>query len=212
MKTDQLIDSLVADQGRKPPGIGGMLLVTLPPAILVSLVLFTYELDMRADLAAALGSWRYLLKLLLPMLVAGTALVLVRQLAQPQVRAADAIRWLPLLLVPLAVGFLAEAVLVPRASWGAAAMGEGALFCLFFVPMLSLAPLAAILWSLARGAPQSPAATGIIAGLGAGGIGALLYAVHCDNDSPFYLAIWYLGGIAIVALIGGIAGRHFLRW
>lgn len=212
MKTDQLIDSLVADQGRRLPGIGRMLLVTLPPAIAISLFLFAFELDMRADLAAALESWRYLLKLLLPVLIAGTALALVRHLARPQSSPNTALRWLPLLLVPLAIGFLAEGVLVPRDAWGTAAMGNAPLFCLFFVPVLSLAPLAAVLWSMAKGAPQSPTAAGIVAGLGAGGIGALIYAVHCNNDSPFYLGIWYLGGIAIVALLGGLAGRHFLRW
>ncbi|TDQ80602.1 hypothetical protein A8950_3137 [Dongia mobilis] len=211
MKTDQLIDSLVADQGRRVNGSGMTLLASLPIALLVSIALFAYVLDMRDDLAAALESWRYLLKLLLPALVAVAAIALMLHLARPQAAAA-VLRWLAWLAVPLVLGLLAEAVLVPRESWGVVAIGQNPLFCLFFVPALSLPPLAAALWSLSRGAPQSPTAAGIVAGLAAGGIGALLYAAHCDNDSPFYLALWYLGGISIVTLLGGLIGHRYLRW
>lgn len=212
MKTGQLIDSLVADQGRKMRGMGHSLAVALPVAIMASLAVFAFELDMRSDLETALASWRYLLKLLQPSLIAGTAIAIMLQMARPQFAPAAAFRWLPLLLLPLAAGLVAEAALTPRDSWGAVAMGRGPLFCLLFVPMLSLAPLAAVLWSLSRGAPRSPAAAGAAAGLGAGGIGALIYAAHCGNDSPFYLGLWYLGGIAIVGLIGGLVGGRFLRW
>lgn len=212
MKTEKLIDSLVADQGHPPPDPSRTLLYALPVAILVTLAIFTYYLDMRADLPAAFTSWRYLLKLSLSLSIAGAAIGLVLHLAQPQHRPGLAFRWMLLLTLPLLAGFLLEGAMLPPANWAQAAMGENAVYCLIFVPLLSLAPLAAILWTLRRGAPRSPTACGAAAGLAAGGIGAFIYAVHCNNDSPFYLGIWYLSAIAIVTLLGTLIGHRYLRW
>jgi len=80
------------------------------------------------------------------------------------------------------------------------------------VPLISLAPLVAALTAMRRGAPQSPLTAGAVAGFAAGGIGAFIYSIHCDNDSPFYVAIWYLGAILIVTLLGAVLGRSVLRW
>lgn len=212
MKTEHLIDSLVADQDRRPIGIGRGVVYALPPAILISMVLFAWFLDIRVDLMTALESWRYLLKVLMAGLIALAALGLVLHLAQPQNRPAAAFRWLPLLALPLLAGFGLEGALLPSDQWAAAAMGRNPVHCLTFVPLISLAPLAATLWIMGRGAPRSPAAGGAAAGLAAGGIGAFIYAIHCDNDSPFYVAIWYLGAIALVTALGGFIGRRWLRW
>ena len=52
----------------------------------------------------------------------------------------------------------------------------------------------------------------VVAGLFAGGVAAAIYAAHCPDDSPLFVALWYSLGIAIVALVGGLAGRLALRW
>jgi hypothetical protein len=212
MKTERLIDSLVADRIHQPPPAGRTLLHALPMAIAAALLVFSLFLDMRSDLPAAFTSWRYLLKLLLPLLIMGAAIGLVLHLAQPQHRPGSAFRWMLLLTLPLLAGTLMEGAMLPSADWVAAAMGKDPIYCLIFVPMLSLAPLAAMLWTLRQGAPQSPVAGGAAAGLAAGGIGAFIFAIHCDNDSPFYIAIWYLGAIAIVTLLGALVGQRLLRW
>jgi hypothetical protein len=212
MKTDQLIDSLVADRQHKPLQPGRGMVYVLPTALLIAIALFAFILDMRPDLGSAMESWRYLLKLLLAALIATTAMLALLRLARPEQDARPVLRWLPFVVVPLVLGFVAEGSLVPVADWGKAALGESPLYCLTYVPLLSLAPLAAILWAMARGAPQSPAATGAVAGLAAGGLGAFIYAIHCDNDSPFYVAIWYLGAIGIVTVLGALVGQRYLRW
>jgi hypothetical protein len=53
---------------------------------------------------------------------------------------------------------------------------------------------------------------GATAGLAAAGIGALLYASHCQDDSPLFMATWYVIATVIVALIGALLGTRFLRW
>jgi len=78
--------------------------------------------------------------------------------------------------------------------------------------VFSAAPLAALLYALKSGAPDSPALAGAAAGLVAGSIGAAVYATHCIEDSPLFLALWYTIGISAVTLLGAAIGRHTLKW
>jgi hypothetical protein len=80
------------------------------------------------------------------------------------------------------------------------------------IPLLSLAPLAALLAALRSAAPQSPARAGAAAGLLAAASGATLYAFHCFDDSPLFVATWYVLAAALVVLLGALLGRRLLRW
>lgn len=91
-------------------------------------------------------------------------------------------------------------------------IGLNPLFCLVFLPVLSLAPLAGLLWALRKGAPENPTRAGAAAGLAAGAIAAAVYAWHCPDDSPLFLATWYTIAIALVTGAGALLGRHLLRW
>jgi hypothetical protein len=57
--------------------------------------------------------------------------------------------------------------------------------------------LAALLWALRGLAPTRPALAGAAAGLAAGAVGALAYALHCPELSPTFVAVWYSAGIAM---------------
>jgi hypothetical protein len=45
-----------------------------------------------------------------------------------------------------------------------------------------------------------------------GAIGAALYATHCPDDSPLFVAAWYSLAIGFTAAIGALAGSRLLRW
>ena len=90
--------------------------------------------------------------------------------------------------------------------------GTNWLICLSMVPILSFAPLAAILAVLRRGAPASPTLAGAAAGFLAAACGATLYAFHCFDDSPLFVATWYLLAAIPVVVIGAVAGSRLLRW
>jgi len=62
------------------------------------------------------------------------------------------------------------------------------------------------------GAPSRPGLAGTVAGLLAGAIGAALYATHCPDDSPLFVATWYGLGLAIVTAAGAAIGTRLLRW
>ncbi|MCL2429688.1 MAG: NrsF family protein, partial [Alphaproteobacteria bacterium] len=61
-------------------------------------------------------------------------------------------------------------------------------------------------------APRSPGLAGAAAGLAASGAAVVLYASHCPDDSPLFVAVWYSSAIAIVAAAGFLAGARLLRW
>jgi hypothetical protein len=64
---------------------------------------------------------------------------------------------------------------------------------------------------LQHGAPARPAVAGAIAGLLSAGLAATLYASHCTDDSPLFVATWYSIATALVAAIGALAGSRVLR-
>jgi hypothetical protein len=212
VRTDDLISSLVADQGRRPARTGQLLAVLLPLSLIVSLALFAVELRVRADFFTALGSWRYIAKFLSGGGIALFGLILLLEMARPEQSPRRVLHWLPLALAPLVVSVAMEFMMLPADRWAASAIGFYPLYCLCLVPLVSLAPLVAGLAAMRRGAPQSPSVAGAVAGFAAGGIGAFIYSVHCNNDSPFYVAIWYLGAILIVTALGAVLGRSVLRW
>jgi hypothetical protein len=91
-------------------------------------------------------------------------------------------------------------------------VGNNSKVCLIAIPLLSLPPLAAALIGLRHGAPARPAVAGAVAGLAAAGLAATLYASHCTDDSPLFVATWYTVATALVTAIGAFIGSRVLRF
>jgi hypothetical protein len=91
-------------------------------------------------------------------------------------------------------------------------VGNNSRLCMTAIPVMSLPLLAAALIGLRHGAPTRPAVTGAIAGLLSAGLAATLYASHCTDDSPLFVATWYTMAAALVAAIGALAGSKVLRF
>jgi hypothetical protein len=210
MKTDQLVEALVADGTADRP-IGRSLGLALAAGIALSAVVFFLTLGIRPDIRPALETWRFDLKIVTALLGLALAFGVVRDCARPDMPRHPLRRLLPLLALVVAA-VAVELALVPEASWGQRLVGSNALICLPMVPILSLAPLAAMLWMLRRAAPASPALAGAAAGLVAALSGATLYAFHCFDDSPLFVATWYTLATLAMAAVGAIVGRRLLRW
>lgn len=78
--------------------------------------------------------------------------------------------------------------------------------------MLSAPALAAVLWAMRGLAPTRPRTAGFAAGLLAGSLGALGYALYCPELSPLFVLVWYTLGILIPAGLGALLGPLLLRW
>ncbi|MDE1146327.1 MAG: NrsF family protein [Azospirillaceae bacterium] len=84
--------------------------------------------------------------------------------------------------------------------------------CMGIIIAASLPALAALILLLRQGAPTRPVRTAALAGALAGALGAMAYALACENDAGSFVLLWYGAAIAIVAAVGALAGRVALRW
>ena len=211
MKTANLIEALVADRTARSRPMGRLLAGALVVGAAASLALFLVELGVRADIAEALVTWRFELKVGMVLLALGLAFSLCVSLSRPVTSGRAGWRLVP--LAALAVAAVAmELAVLPSAAWVARLVGSNAVICLTAIPALAIAPLAAVLWILRSGAPASPALAGAAAGLLAATSGASLYAFHCFDDSPLFVVTWYVLAAVPVIVVGAIIGRRLLRW
>ena len=212
MKTDNLIRTLAADHASPAVSVHRYFARVILGAFLIALTLFALGLGLRANIADALGDPRFLFKFVVTLALAATAAAAALRLAQPGV---DTRPWLyALALAPLLLlaGVVVELATIDPASRAEKLIGQNWAYCLAYIPLLSLPLLVAALLGLRHGAPTRPMLAGAVAGLLAGGIGAALYAAHCVDDSPLFVATWYSAGIGLVTAAGAFAGPRFLRW
>ncbi|TVU92344.1 NrsF family protein [Vreelandella titanicae] len=211
MKTDDLIELLSQDQ-TSHWSLGRTFALALLGGVLISSALFVMAVGVRSDINAAIETLRVILKFVFSLALAVSSFKAVKHLARPDTYP---VNWLwgalsAYLLLILAAGF--ELMVVPRDLWGERLVGNNALDCLMWIPVLSLAPLIAIMMAIRKGATTRPGLTGALAGFSASGIAAVLYALHCPDDSPLFVMIWYSIATVSVACVGYFGGRFFLKW
>lgn len=210
MKTEDLINALAQDDGVSAASLRRRTAVAMAIGVVLAATLFVLFIGFRPDTVAAFATWRFSLKIALIALAVGVvAWEFARQfrpMAKPSAR--------PILIVAaaLAAAVALEAAQIPAEAWAKTAAGTNWLACLSTIPFLAAAPLAAAVWAMRSGAPASPIAAGAAAGGLAAAIGALFYGLHCTDDSPLFVAIWYPLAALIVTAAGAALGRWTLRW
>lgn len=211
MDTDQFIRSLAADSGWRSRPVWIVLAGALVVAFGCSVSIFMTWLHMRPDVMVAMGNPFFMLKFVVTLALAGTSLALAMRLVRP---GTPLRHWPWLLALPIALlagGIVADLLVPHTSSWEARLVGSNSQVCLTAIPIMSVPLLIAALAGLRHGASTRPAVTGAVAGLLAGGIAATLYASHCTDDSPLFVATWYTAAWALVTMIGALAGRWVLR-
>ena len=211
MKTETLIEALVADRATRSGPMRKTLASALGLGALVSLTVFLIALGVRSDIGEALATWRFDLKIVLVLVALGVAFSVCLSLSRP-VPPSHPGRRLLVLVVLAVVAVSVELAALPSTAWAGRLVGSNALVCLTAIPAFAVAPLAAVLMVLRAGAPASPALAGAAAGLLAAAAGAALYAFHCFDDSPLFVVTWYALAAVPVVIVGAIVGRRLLRW
>ncbi len=101
----------------------------------------------------------------------------------------------------------------PSSHWGMMVIGDMWLECLLSIPIIAIVPFAVVVWAVRTiAAPTDLVRTGALAGLLAGGLSAMGYALHCTDDSLPFIALWYGGTIALCTVAGAMLGPRLLRW
>ena len=212
MKTSQFIAALAADPFPETIDIRRRFATLLGLGVAGALCLYAAFVGPRPDFAAAAATVRFDLKFLDSLALAVPSLLLLFRLARPEAKAVALARWLFAPLFLLAAAVVVELMVVPSNEWLTRLVGENWLYCTTMIPMMAAPILAALIVAMRAGAPQRPAWTGALAGAAAAGLASLLYASHCPDNSPLFVATWYPLATIVCASAGALAGRRFLAW
>lgn len=214
MRTDELIQTLAQDVSpvcyRPPYQQLGLPLVLGAAG---SLMLLLAILGLRADIRGAALSLNFWIKMAALLAFFVAAFAAAQEIARPESRRSRAIGYVSVASV---IGIVAAAAQIARvrpeeiqSAW----LGRGAaILCPIRIAILSVPAFATITLALRKLSPTDLHAAGFFAGLLAGSVGALAYALFCRSYSPTYIVTWYGVGILAAAAFGWLLGPRLFRW
>lgn len=213
MKTDDLIALLSTNpEPIDRNSVTRTLSLALAAGIAVALGIALVGLGVRSDLTTTHALIFLAVKLAFAFGIVGLALLYLTRLARPggERKLSPLIVAVPFLfLILLAAISLGSA---PRAHWDKMIVGDEWLECVLSIPIIAIVPFAVAIWAVRKGAPTNLVRAGAFAGLIAGGVSAIGYALHCTDDSLPFIAVWYGGTIVLCALVGALLSPRLLRW
>jgi hypothetical protein len=213
MNTDELVAMLANGASPVEPNAARRRFTTaLGWGLAATALAMAIALGVRPDMAAVLSNPMFWIKLLFPALVAVVMVYAATRLARPGVRLGHVPGALAALIG--AVWALAILVLLNAAPGerGALLFGDTWIFCLIAIPLLSIPVFIAAMWAMKGLAPTRLSLAGGATGLLAGAVSAAVYALHCPELEAPFIAIWYVIGMFVPALVGALIGPRLLRW
>ncbi len=213
MKTDDLVAVLSTNVEPVRRGlVGRTISIAVAGGAVIALGIMVAALGLRADLTTTRATIFLLLKIAFALAVIGVAMRYLLRLARPGAERGIS----PLTIaVPFAAIALLGAISLgtaPSSHWDRMILGDEWLECLLSIPIIAIVPFAVVIFAVRRAAPTNLVRTGAVAGLVAGGVSAVAYALHCSDDSLPFVAVWYGATIVLCTLAGAALGPRLLRW
>jgi len=134
------------------------------------------------------------------------------RMGRPGARAGPALAAAPAIFGALAVLAAAELLISPAGLRLDELMGDSWRACPFLIMVIAAPVFAAAIWALRGMAPTRLRLAGASAGLLAGGVGATVYGLHCQEMSAAFVVTWYSLGVAGCVAVGALLGPRLLRW
>lgn len=213
MKTDDLIAALAADaRPVRRSAVWTRWALALLLASALSALIMALAWGVRPDIHQAMRTTPFWMKAGYTAALGVAGLLMVERAGRPGVR----LGWGVALAAAAFVAILAlaahELMNLPMASWRADMMGSSARVCPWRILAISAPVFLIAMATLRWMAPTRPAVAGAAAGLLAGGLGATVYGLHCQETAAAFTAMWYTFGMALWPLVGAAIGRWALRW
>lgn len=212
MKTSELIAALAADPVPEKVNMGRRFAAALALGLLAALAIWGVLLGPRPDFASAVQTVRFDLKFVNALALALPSLLLLYRLARPDAKPGLLGSLLVMPVALLAAGVVVELMVAPSSEWMMRLIGVNWKYCITSIPLMAAPILAALIVAMRAGAPQYPGWTGALAGAASAGLAAFIYAAHCTDDSPLFVATWYPLATLVCAGVGAWAGRRWLDW
>jgi hypothetical protein len=213
MNTDELVQMLARGLEPTPPGVAQRRwTLALAASVPVAACLMLITLGLRPDLLQVATLPMFWLKLALPLALCAGALRVAARLARPGATLGASAVWL---VIPVAVIWSVAAFALlgaAPATRPALLFGETWQACPLYIASLSVPMLLATLWALRGLAPTRLRLAGAAAGLLSGAAAAGVYALHCPELAAPFIAVWYVLGMLLPAVVGALVGPRVLRW
>ena len=213
MRTTDLVDMLSTNVEPVARGlVGRTISIAVVAGAAIALGLMLVGLGARADLTTTHAIAFLLLKLAFALAVVGVAVLYLTRLSRPG--AGRGISPLTIAVPFAAIALLGAISLgdAPSSHWNRMIFGDAWLECLLSIPIIAVIPFAVTVMAIRRAAPTNLVRSGAVAGLIAGGVSAMAYALHCTDDSLPFVAVWYGGTILLCTIAGAALGPRLLRW
>jgi len=211
MKTELLLDLLARQSGPAPRHVVQTRLATaVGLGALASAMATVGVLGLNSGLASMGTALVIKLAYVIGLVVGG--FYLADRISRPGASHRRAAATLAAVVLAMAAVALALALLAPGEAGHTVVLGRSWKSCPWRVLALSLPALAALFWALRGLAPTRARLAGWAAGLLAGSLGALGYALYCPELSAAFVFVWYTLGILATAAIGAALGPRLLRW
>ena len=91
-------------------------------------------------------------------------------------------------------------------------LGDTWTVCAIRIALVSSPLFLATFWAVSGLAPTQLRLAGACAGLLAGGLGSVVYALHCPEMAAPFIAVWYTAGVVLTSGLGALLGPRLLRW
>jgi len=213
METDDLVQSLSADVAPvSRSAVAGRLALGLGAGAVGSAILMVGWLGVRPDIAEAIRTPMFWMKLAYAALASLVLAMATSRLSRPGARLGGLAAAVALPFVLMGSMGAMRLFMAAREAWHALLMGESADVCPWRIFIIGLPLLTGAVWAVRGLAPTRLTLAGAMAGGAAGALSALIYGFHCNETAAPFVAVWYTLGIALVAALGGAVGARLLRW
>jgi hypothetical protein len=212
MKTDDLAVALArqAEPDRRSP-VMRLAAGTLFGALL-AVPLMLWALGVNPSIAIDARTPMFWVKLVFVAAIAAISFFAVRRLAQPGAQPRRALRAVAIPVVAMALLAVVVLATAPADQRMSLVMGSSWRACPLNISLLAAPALVVLLVAVRALAPTRLRLAGAGVGLLAGALGAVVYTVHCTEFEAPFLAVWYVLGMLIPAVIGALIGPRLLRW
>lgn len=213
MKTDELIAALAADARPVSPGaLSGRLALGCLIAATAAVAVVLVWLGMRPDIHIAMRKAAFWIKAGYTASLAACGFVLTLRMGRPGARPGAAMAIAPIAFAGLAALAATELLLTPADHRMHDWLGSSWRACPFLILAISAPAYLAVIWALRGMAPTRLRMAGAAAGLLAGGVGATIYGLHCQEMTVAFVVTWYTLGVAASVGLGALVGPRLLRW
>jgi hypothetical protein len=213
MKTDDFVSMLATGVAPVAPGTSGKRFrLALSAGALGAAFVMLGIFGLNPQLRAAAMLPMFWVKLVFPAALGLMAVLLAQRLSHPGMRLGAAAKaWIgpvmAMALLALLVWMDASPAERPDLLYG-----KTWKTCSRNIAVVAAPVFIGVLWAMKGLAPTRLALAGVSAGLLAGAVGTVVYALHCPEIAAPFILVWYGGGMLLCTAIGAALGPRVLRW